>query len=169
LLFTDQRKFGRIDLVTDPLSILGKLGVEPLSDEFTPKLLKKLAENRNICLKTLLLDQTKIAGIGNIYADEALFYAGLHPQRRAASLLIKEAEKLHTAIIKVLQQGIKNMGTTLGTTNANFYSVAGQRGQNSEALAVFRRNNQPCFHCGTPIQKIRAAGRGTHFCPECQT
>lgn len=169
LLFTDQRKFGRFDLVSDELTILGKLGVEPLTNCFSPQVLLQLTETRSINIKALLLDQSKIAGIGNIYADEALFVAKISPLRLGKTLHKEEVNRLYNAIVQVLTQGIENMGTTLGTTNANFYNVAGQSGKNSTQLAVFRQEGKACPTCGTTIQKIRVAGRGTHFCPKCQT
>jgi formamidopyrimidine-DNA glycosylase len=119
-------------------------------------------------LKPQLLDQAFIAGLGNIYVDEALWEAGLHPRRIAATLTLPEIKALHRAIPRVLRRGLKNLGTSLGTGKANFYSVASRRGRNKDELKVFRRTAFPCPRCRTPIERIIVGQRSTHICPRCQ-
>lgn len=168
LCFEDQRKFGRFYLLEKPQEKLGQIGVEPLSPSFTRERLKELLQGRRSALKPLLLDQRLIAGLGNIYADEALWEAKLHPLTPADRLSSLEIAALHKAIQKVLRKGVENMGTTLGNAQANYYSVSGRKGRNQDQLNVFRQEGKPCPRCQTPIQKIRVAQRGTHFCPVCQ-
>jgi formamidopyrimidine-DNA glycosylase len=119
-------------------------------------------------LKPLLLDQSVIAGLGNIYVDEALWEASLHPCRIASTLSDTETRKLRKAIVKVLKQGIKNMGTTLGNGKANFQSASRRAGRNREHLNVFHRTGQPCPRCNATVERITVAQRGTHICPKCQ-
>jgi formamidopyrimidine-DNA glycosylase len=114
------------------------------------------------------LDQTVIAGLGNIYVDEALWDAGLHPCRLSASLSEAEIKALHRAIPKVLKRGLKNLGTSLGTGKANFYSVARHTGRNQDQLKVFRRTGAPCPRCKSPIERLIVGQRSTHICPACQ-
>jgi formamidopyrimidine-DNA glycosylase len=166
--FHDPRKFGRLYLGSDPEKILDRLGLEPLAPGFTAKMLADGLARRKRMLKPLLLDQAFIAGIGNIYADEALWEARLHPCRTAASLAMPEIKSLHRAIPRVLKKGLKNLGTSLGTGKTNFYSVANHRGRNKEQLAVFRRTGLPCRRCNSPIQRIIVGQRSTHICPNCQ-
>ena len=168
LRFHDTRKFGRIHLLDDPAKILGRFGPEPLAKGFTAALLAERLRQRNRLLKSLLLDQAFIAGLGNIYVDEALWNAKLHPNRISASLSQGEIKALHRAIPKVLKRGLKNLGTSLGTGEANFYSVARRRGRNKDELKVFRRTDLPCPRCKAPIERIIVGQRSTHLCPECQ-
>lgn len=168
LRFHDTRKFGRFYYIDDADKILGPLGPEPLGRRFRAKSLVRLLSHRKRQIKPLLLDQHFIAGLGNIYTDEALWLASIHPCRRANSLSVSEVGKLHRAIRKVLRQGLKNMGTSLGSSEANFYSVAGRRGRNSDQLKVFRRTGLPCLRCGKPIVRLVVGQRGTHICPCCQ-
>jgi formamidopyrimidine-DNA glycosylase len=163
----DTRKFARLYLCSSPEHILGSLGPEPLEAEFTRAGLRAMLAKKRM-LKPLLLDQRVIAGLGNIYVDEALWEAGLHPCRRACSLTRAEQKKLFAAIPRVLKRGLAGMGTTLGTGEANFYSVAGRRGGNRSQLRVFRRTGLPCPRCGIPIERIIVGQRSTHICPECQ-
>ncbi|MCB9422653.1 MAG: bifunctional DNA-formamidopyrimidine glycosylase/DNA-(apurinic or apyrimidinic site) lyase [Ardenticatenaceae bacterium] len=165
LRFRDTRKFGRVYLVHDPSDILGHLGPEPLSDSFTVAVLQERLQGRKRVLKPLLLDQTFVAGIGNIYADEALYYARLHPERHSDSLSLTEIEALHRAIQKVLQLGIEREGASI----AMYVKPDGSKGDMQNAVAVFRRTGDPCYHCGTPIQRMKLGGRSTHFCPTCQS
>jgi formamidopyrimidine-DNA glycosylase len=165
LRFRDTRKFGRVYLVQDPQEIFGKLGPEPLAASFTVNCLQQRLAGRTRALKPLLLDQSFIAGVGNIYADEALFYAGLHPQRRADSLTADEIKALHAAIQKVLQLGIEREGASIST----YMKPDGSKGSMQNAVAVYDRTGMPCYHCGNPIQRILLGGRSTHFCPHCQT
>ena len=165
LRFQDMRKFGRVYLVRDPQEIFEKLGPEPLAASFTVDCLRQRLNGRNRSLKPLLLDQTFIAGVGNIYADEALFYAGLHPQRKADSLTADEIKALHVAIQKVLKLGIEREGASI----SNYIKPDGSKGDMQNAVTVFRRTEMPCYQCGNPIQRIVLGGRSTHFCPHCQT
>lgn len=164
LRFRDQRKFGRLYLVGDPAEIVGKLGPEPLDEQFTAADLQRLVSSRKRQLKPFLLDQTIIAGIGNIYADEALFYAGLHPLRRTDTLTTGDVQRLYAALRKVLLMGIEREGASIDL----YVKPDGSRGDMQNAVAVFRREGMPCYQCGTPIVKIRVGGRGTHYCPHCQ-
>jgi len=164
LRFRDMRKFGRVYLVRDPQQIVGKLGPEPLEPTFTAALLTERLDGRRRVLKPLLLDQTFIAGVGNIYADEALFYARLHPTRKSNSLSPAEMTALHQAIQKVLRLGIAREGASI-----NLYTKPdGSKGDMQNAVAVFRRTGNPCYTCGTPIERIILGGRSTHYCPHCQ-
>jgi len=168
LLFNDTRKFGRLRLTRDADKGLGHLGPEPLEDTFTVSVLQQQLQGKSRMIKPLLLDQNCVAGLGNIYVDEALWQAKIHPERHANTLTKAEMKKLHQAIRTVLQQGVENCGTTLGTGQTNFYSVAGRRGHNADALKVFRRTGEPCPRCSTPIVRTVVGQRGTHFCPTCQ-
>jgi len=115
-------------------------------------------------IKPLLLKQQFMAGVGNIYADEALFAARIHPERRADTLTAEESEGLYHALRQVLRQGIENRGTTLTA----YRDAEGREGENQDYLQVFRRTGQPCPRCGTPIERTVVGGRGTYFCPKCQ-
>jgi formamidopyrimidine-DNA glycosylase len=168
LRLCDARKFGRVFLVAESLAITGHLGPEPLADGFTAGKLTTMLAARKRQLKPLLLDQTFIAGLGNIYVDEALWETRLHPQCNAASLNPGQARKLHRAIRKVLKQGLKNSGTTLGNGRANFYSLERKSGRNRSFLKVFRRTGQPCPRCRTPIERLVVGQRSTHICTHCQ-
>ncbi len=168
LRFHDTRKFGRLYLTPEADNILGRLGPEPLAKDFTSKKLAKCLKPRKRLLKPLLLDQTFIAGLGNIYVDEALWDSKIHPCRKAATLSPTEIQTLHRSIPRVLKRGLKNLGTSLGTGKTNFYSVARHQGRNSDQLNVFRRTGQPCPRCQTKIQRIIVGQRSTHICPRCQ-
>lgn len=164
LRFKDMRKFGRVYLVYNPEAVLGKLGPEPLEADFTPAVLMQRLHGRTRALKPLLLDQTIIAGIGNIYADESLFYAGLAPTRPADSLTEDDFVRLHAAIQKVLRLGIAREGASIDL----YVKPDGEKGDMQNAVAVFRRTDEPCYYCGTPIRRIKLGGRSTHYCPTCQ-
>lgn len=166
--FRDTRKFGRWTLTDDPDAVLGRLGPEPLSEAFTVAVLRSALHAHNRMLKPLLLDQHVLAGLGNIYVDEALWEARLHPCRLSRSLASTECRRLHAAIRRVLQRGVDGMGTTLGDGMTNFYSVAGRRGRNQDALNVFRRHGDPCPRCKNTLERIIVAQRSTHLCPRCQ-
>jgi len=168
LRFHDTRKFGRIYLTSDADKILDRLGPEPMAAGFTCKTLAQRLSLRQRLLKPLLLDQTFIAGLGNIYVDEALWESKIHPCRIAASLTEPEIRALHRAIPRVLKRGLKNLGTSLGTGKANFYSIARHQGRNRDKLKVFRRTDQPCPRCRTKIQRIIVGQRSTHICANCQ-
>jgi len=139
-------------------------GPEPLASTFSAKRLAERLKGRSARLKTLLLDQSFIAGVGNIYADEALWRAQLNPLRRADSLTPDEVRRLHRAIRSVLRQGISNRGTSFG----DYVGADDQPGANAERLAVYRRTGEPCYRCGRIIQRIVIGQRSTHFCPHCQ-
>ena len=164
----DTRKFGRMYLVREFDAVLGHLGPEPLSGDFTAAILLARLHEHDRQLKPLLLDQAFLAGLGNIYTDEALWEARIHPCRRSSSISEEEARRLHRAIRNVLQRGIENAGTSLGNGKANFYSVKKRQGRNMQALNVFRRTDLPCPRCATRIERIIVGQRSTHLCPACQ-
>jgi formamidopyrimidine-DNA glycosylase len=168
LRFHDTRKFGRLYLTSEAEKILDRLGPEPLATGYTRKIFEMSLNPRKRMLKPLLLDQTFIAGLGNIYVDEALWESKIHPRRIAASLTKPEIRALHRAIPRVLKRGLKNLGTSLGTGKANFYSVAKHQGRNRDELKVFRRTDRPCPRCQVKIQRIIVGQRSTHICPKCQ-
>jgi len=168
LRFQDTRKFGRWYLIEKNNPKLDKLGPEPLDSKFSAQDFQKKINNCNRKLKPLLLDQAFIAGLGNIYVDESLWQAKLHPETSAGSLKPREIVRLHSAIIQVLRQAIQNLGTTLGKTEVNFYSVGGRRGRNQDELKVFRRTGEPCPRCHSPIRRILVAQRSSHICTRCQ-
>lgn len=168
LSYDDQRKFGKFYLTPNPEDVFGKLGIEPLSEDFTLKAFSSLLQKSRLQIKAFLLNQQFIVGVGNIYADEALWNAFVHPLRRACDLTPKETAALFHAIPQVLQKGIQHQGTTLGNLHANYFSINGNRGGNQYQLNVFRREKEPCPRCGTTIIKTKAASRGTHLCPKCQ-
>jgi len=168
LRYEDQRKFGKWYLLLEPQETLKKLGVEPLSKEFTLEFLEKIIQKHSVSIKSFLLNQKFIAGLGNIYVDEALWLAQVHPLRKANSLNQLEKKALHFAIIQVLKIGIENTGTSLGKHRGNYMGTTGRQGSNQHALNVFRRDGEPCPRCQTTIAKIVVAQRGTHLCPFCQ-
>lgn len=158
LVFNDTRKFGRVWLTEKPEDVLGKLGPEPLGDEFTVQWLHAALHNKRRQLKPLLLDQTFLAGLGNIYTDEALYLAKLHPLLLSDSLTKNEARALHKAIHRVLNEGISRNG-------ASFDWV--YRGGEFK-FRVYGRADQECPICGTKIKRILVGQRSTHYCPNCQ-
>lgn len=163
--FADVRKFGRIRLAEDTSGVVGKLGPDPLEGSFNPgELRERLKRRPRARIKALLLDQSFLAGLGNIYTDEALFEAGIHPTRAAGSLPDDKIEELHQAIRAVLARGIRNRGTSFSDYRDGF----GRMGNNQESLAVFHRKGSPCTRCSAIIRRIVVAGRGTYFCPRCQ-
>jgi formamidopyrimidine-DNA glycosylase len=164
LRFSDSRKFGRIYLTSDLADITGQLGPEPLEDEFTVEELYRCLGGRKRGIKPLLLDQSVIAGVGNIYADEALFRARIHPLTPANRLTKDDLTRLHEAIRHVLQMGIQYEGASI-----NWYRKPdGTMGESQEHFLAYDREGEPCVVCGTIMQKIRVAQRGTHICPVCQ-
>jgi len=168
LRFIDTRKFGRWALVDDVAATLGKLGPEPLAPDFKAGHLQAILRAHHRMLKPLLLDQHMLAGLGNIYVDEALWEARLNPCRAGDTLSDAEARRLYRAIREVLGRAIRSMGTSLGTGKGNFYSVAGGRGRNQDGLRVFRRHGEPCPRCAARIERRIVAQRSTHVCPACQ-
>lgn len=168
LVFNDTRKFGRFRLVSSVHDTLGNLGPEPLEAGFTVAVLQRQLAGHSRMIKPLLLDQAVVAGLGNIYVDESLWRARIHPERRAVTLSVIEIRRLHQAIRDVLSRAVENHGTSLGSSEANFYSVAGRRGRNADELGVFRRTGEPCPRCSHLIKRMVVGQRGTHFCPSCQ-
>jgi formamidopyrimidine-DNA glycosylase len=164
LRFSDLRKFGAFWLVPDTSLVLNRLGPEPLEGGMTPSLLRELTARRRAPIKSLLLDQRALAGLGNIYADEALFAAGLHPQRPASSLSDAEVERLHGAIRRVLAVALDDRGASF----SDYVDASGREGRHQFRVQVFRRTGQPCYVCGREIARVKVAGRSSHFCPKCQ-
>ena len=168
LRFHDTRKFGRMILTQNPAKILNELGPEPLDQNFTRNQFRTMLKSRNRRLKPLLLDQTFIAGLGNIYVDEALWEAKLHPLQIAVKVSPRKAANLYYAIRKVLERSIVNRGTSLGSGKSNFASAGQRRGENVVNLQVFHRTEQACPRCQTKIRRIIVGQRSTHLCPKCQ-
>lgn len=166
LLYTDPRKFGRIALWSTAYEAqaLEGYGIEPLEEEFTVEELARILVRHKGAIKPLLLNQAIIAGIGNIYADEALFSAAVHPLRLASSLSPDEAHRLHDSIVAVLSMAIEHGGTSF----SEFRDLWGEAGENYDHMLVYQRDGQPCPRCGTPIERIVVSQRGTHYCPNCQ-
>jgi formamidopyrimidine-DNA glycosylase len=168
LRFSDQRKFGRVTLASpaDIELLMNKLGPEPLSPAFDGDALHALLAKRTAPIKAVLLDQHTIAGLGNIYVDEALFHAHIHPARIANSLTTAESALLASTIKQVLRVGLEHRGTSF----SSFRDVYGEKGSNQDQLVVYGRgaSGLPCVRCGAPLVRTVVAGRGTSFCPECQ-
>ncbi len=169
LFFNDQRKFGYIKLIArseiDDMPFMKKVGPEPLTKQFDGKLLaQRLARRQKTSIKAALLDQTVIAGIGNIYADESLILSGIHPATTVGKLTAKKIKTLAQNIQIVLQKSI-DLG---GSSSKNYVDAEGLKGDYLAGAYAYKRNGQPCRICGTIIEKIRVAGRGTHVCPHCQ-
>jgi formamidopyrimidine-DNA glycosylase len=169
LFFNDQRKFGWIKLVpTNEVeldSFIARLGPEPLSAQFTlDRFAVEVRRHAKAPIKAIILDQSTVSGVGNIYADESLHLARVHPARRGGSLKLAEIKRLHQAIKEVMVLGIKHGGTSF----TSYVNALGQQGDYLQHARVFRRQGLPCGVCGTVIEKIRIAGRGTHVCPRCQ-
>ena len=168
VIYRDIRRFGTWLLVEpdelDPY--LGqRVGREPLAPTFTARQLSAALQGRRAPIKAVLLDQRRLAGIGNIYADEALWRARVHPLRPAGDLDDQEARALHRGIRAALKGGIARQGATLST----YRTPDGGSGRMQDEFKVYGRAGEPCERCGTPIEKIRAAGRGTWYCPSCQS
>ncbi|NJK34133.1 MAG: DNA-formamidopyrimidine glycosylase [Oscillatoriales cyanobacterium SM2_2_1] len=170
LRFEDQRTFGQVWGVppgSQPEAIvsgLARLGREPFDPLVNGYYLWQRWQRSRRAIKSTLLDQAVVAGLGNIYADEALFLAGIYPEVAATDLDQATCDRLHGAILRVLGDGI----TQGGTTFSNFQDVAGDRGNYLSQSWVFRRTGLPCRVCSTPVQRLRVGGRSTHFCPQCQ-
>jgi formamidopyrimidine-DNA glycosylase len=147
---------------------LNKLGVEPLGDEWNLDHLKALCRKSTQEIKLFLMDQNKIAGVGNIYANEVLFRSGIHPQRRSNTLMDEEIEKLFRFIPKILELAVEKMGTTLGNKVSDYRSVYNIEGEYQNILTVYGREGQPCIKCGTPIARIKQKDRSSFVCEKCQ-
>lgn len=160
MAFNDTRKFGRAWLVADPQAVLGGLGPEPFDPAFTAEALYSRLHKGRRQIKPLLLDQTFIAGLGNIYTDEALHAAQIHPLRLSNTVTQEEAARLWQAIRDVLEEGIRRNGASIDWVYRG--------GEFQNYFRAYQRTGQPCQRCGTPISRITVGQRGTHFCPVCQ-
>jgi formamidopyrimidine-DNA glycosylase len=168
LWFTDPRRFGHA-VVLDDAELDGyfasRLGIEPLGGDLTAERLLEIAADRRAPLKSFLLNQTGIAGIGNIYADEALFRAHLHPLSPAGSMRIEHAEELADGIVAALEAGLANGGSSID----DYRDARGERGTMQDEFLVHTREGEPCMRCGETIRRVVVGGRSTYFCPGCQT
>lgn len=164
LYYRDVRKLGRMWVVADPAQVVGKLGPEPLSEGLSAAALLAALRGRRAPIKALLLDQGTLAGLGNIYADEALHEAAISPLRPAGSLTPEEAERLCQAIRRVLAGATRHGGTSFWA----YLDARGERGQHQLHVRVYRRQGQPCPRCGAAVARVRVGGRSCHYCPACQ-
>ena len=164
LFFRDTRKFGRIYFCNNLDWLENKLGIEPLSSGFTAEWLYAQLKQKKRMMKPLLMDQSFIAGLGNIYVDEALWQAGIHPSSSSSQIGKKKTYLLCRGIINILKKAIALNGTTI----INFSFGQNSMGSYKKKLNIFGKTNQPCPACGNPVKKIKVAQRGTHFCPKCQ-
>jgi formamidopyrimidine-DNA glycosylase len=164
LRYADLRKLGQLWLVDAPEEAVGKLGPEPLDAAFTAARLGRAIGRRKAPIKAVLLDQRALAGLGNIYADEALFAARIHPLRPASTLSEAEMKRLHRAIRRVLNDALANRGSSF----RDYVDAAGREGTHHLRVKVFRRTGQPCYVCRAEIARIKVGGRSTHFCRHCQ-
>jgi formamidopyrimidine-DNA glycosylase len=169
LAIVDPRRFGTGELLLGDAAMeaffAARLGLEPFDERFTVAHMRALAKGRTAPIKALLLDQRRIAGVGNIYADEALFRAGIHPRRPAGGLSADQLGRLREAVIGALAAGIDARGATID----DFRHVDGVRGSFQDQFLVHRREGEPCGTCGATIEKLVVAGRGTYVCASCQT
>ncbi|WP_278616534.1 DNA-formamidopyrimidine glycosylase, partial [Planktothrix agardhii] len=170
LRFVDQRTFGKIwwappgQEVSSIITGLNNLGPEPFTSEFSVEYLQEQFKKRQRPIKSALLDQSLVAGVGNIYADESLFLSGISPTTPCRALTRPQLERLHHHIIQVLKTSIEVGGTTI----RNFLNVQGVNGNYGGTAWVYNRTGEPCRVCGTPIERLKLAGRSAHFCPKCQ-
>lgn len=164
LYFVDTRKFGKLKLWPEKEVLLPVLGPEPLDSPTVFKVLTSLKTKTTRVVKTILLDQHVLAGVGNIYADEALFLGGIHPQTQLCRIEDADIKRLSQALPRILKQAIKNKGTTL----SDYQTPDSGTGGHQHFLKVYGREGLPCYTCGTEILRIRINGRSSHFCPQCQ-
>lgn len=166
MAYRDVRRFGRLEVLSSAAWAErdARLGVEPLDDAFDGPLLHRLTRDSRVAIKVWLMDQKRVVGVGNIYASESLWRAGIDPRRRAGSLTRPRAARLADAIRAVLQEAIEFRGTTL----LDYRDASGAEGSFAERLRVYDRAGLPCFNCETPIRRIVQGGRSTFFCPRCQ-
>jgi formamidopyrimidine-DNA glycosylase len=164
LHFRDPRKLGRMWLMEDESLVVGQLGPEPLGPGFTVEVLTQRTKKRSAPIKAVLCDQRFIAGVGNMYADEALFAAGIHPLRRASSLSKEEIVRLHRALRQILNEAIASHGASIN----DYQRPDGETGAAQSVFKVAHHGGQPCPVCTTPIARIAIRNRGTYFCPKCQ-
>lgn len=170
LYFNDQRRFGWVKAIENwklkTENSLGKLGPEPLEKDFTWQILKSnLLKHKSVPVKVAIMDQSAVAGVGNIYANEACFDAKIDPRTKVGNMSDEQFQKLHSGIIRALREGIKHGGST----RVHFVDAEGHKGYFLDYAFVYWRDNHPCRICGTEIKKISLAGRGTYFCPQCQS
>ncbi len=165
LRFSDSRKFGRVYLTQTVEAVTGDLGPEPLEDIFTEAIFRERLAGRSKVIKGLLLDQTFVAGTGNIYADEALHRAKIHPLRKSETLTDAEIAALYTSLRAALADGVNYEGASIQW----YRKPDGSAGESQHHFFVYGRDGEPCHTCGAVIEKIRVAQRGTHFCPVCQS
>lgn len=163
-LFIDRRRLGKAWLSDDAEPIIGKLGIDPLDPEFTVDWFAEVLHGHDMPVKAFLLDQSYIAGIGNMYADEALFEARIYPMRKAQSLSVQEVHALHAAIVSVLNAAIERKGASVDT----YMRPGGEPGYAQFDFRVAHRRGDVCVRCGAPIRRIAVRNRGTYFCPHCQ-
>ncbi len=168
LRFADTRRFGRVLLgpreVLEAAGVMPRLGVEPLDEEFTPAALDRVLRTTRRTVKAALLDQRGVAGLGNIYVDEACFVAGVRPQRRCHRLTRAERARLHAAIVTTLEKAVRNRGTSID----DYRDIWDAKGSNQEQLLAYGRAGLPCLRCATPMRRGVLSGRGTTWCPQCQ-
>lgn len=164
LFFKDVRKFGRIYHVDNIDDILYKIGIDAVDTNLDFSLFKELLYKSHTNIKSFLLAQDKISGVGNIYADESLFRAGIHPASMTNTIPDKKIQALHYHLMDVLQTAINNMGSTI----SDYRDSYGNTGNNQKFFEVYQRMDKPCVNCATPISKLKIAGRGTHVCLKCQ-
>ena len=169
LYFNDQRKFGWMRLMPTVeipnIDFMQKVGPEPLSDEFTAEIfMQRMQRRKKTSIKAALLDQSVLAGVGNIYADESLWGAKIHPSRQVQSITDAEFTALYTDLREVMNLAIEKGGSS----NHTYINAEGKKGSYMDFARAFRREGQPCPRCGATIEKLRVAGRGTHICPVCQ-
>jgi formamidopyrimidine-DNA glycosylase len=168
LRYRDVRQFGTMDLF--PLGTetsegpLARLGVEPLDESFTAEVFRRMLKGRSTKIKPLLLNQEFIVGLGNIYVDESLFKAGIHPERPAEKLTAKQANKLYESIVATLSEALEQGGSSI----KSYVNGQGEMGMFQQSLLVYGRKGEPCVTCGTAIIRMEVGGRGTHICPACQ-
>lgn len=168
LYFNDLRKFGWVKALSSPeelAPLVADLGPEYLWQEYTREYLaQKLARRGSITIKQALLDQTLVAGVGNIYADETLFLSGIHPRRKVNTLTDKEVQRIYENIPNVFEMSLSHGGTS----SQHYRKHDGSKGTYLDFANVYKREGQPCKTCGTPIERVKIAGRSSHFCPHCQ-
>lgn len=168
LRYRDVRQFGTMDLLPlgkeSEVGPLVKLGIEPLDETFTVSILRSILKARPTKIKPLLLNQECIVGLGNIYVDESLFRAGIHPERPANKLTAKQVEKLHHSIVTVLSKAVEQGGSSI----KSYVNGQGEMGMFQQSLYAYGRQGEPCRVCGEPIIRYVVGGRGTHICPKCQ-
>jgi formamidopyrimidine-DNA glycosylase len=166
LRFSDMRKFGRMVLTDEPSEVLGELGPEPLDDTFTASRFAEMLAQRRGRIKSLLINQRFLVGLGNIYVNEALWQAGIHPERKANTVSSTDVQRLYQAIRSVLRTAIEENGTTL--ENGQYRQANGRAGNFAQELAVYDHDGDRCPRCGTTIERIEIGQRGTFVCPTCQ-